>query len=941
MTNEKKHRLAAIVFTDIVGYTKRMEKDEQQTMQLLQQQREIVFPIVESFEGKVIKEIGDGLLIMFDSAVQAVRCTIAIQKKLKDEELTIRAGIHIGDVIFEKDDVFGSAVNTAARIEPLAPPNGICISEDVRQQIRNKADLKTISIGKKELKGVNEQIEIFKVFYSDAAPSQQYEEKSIFRDLWERRVIQFFVGYLISSWIIVKGVSVIVSQYLLSPYLVDFTWVIFLSLIPTVLFLAYFHGKPGRNKWTKFERIGLPVNFLFTILLLFFIFKGKDLGATTTAVTIENEDGEKIERMVVKNEFRKKIAIFFFENKSKDTTLNWMQYAISNMINYDLLQDVFINTRSGFNFSRKFKEFGFPKGVELPFTLKKKIADYYHLNYFLCGSFTKNNNEYSLNVILYETKTGKLLTENIFTGTNIFNLIDELTIQLKKDIEIPESHLDEVNDFPLSEIYTDSVSALRDFIKGYCLIDMEKNWLKGTEFLEKAIEEDPSFTYAYFKLAQVCFDANQIEKVKKSLKVVIQNLHKLPESLQFVSKFFSYIINSEPDKALAVTKMWVELYPDDLKGRTLLASRYYASNRLQEAISECKNILQLDPEQYDYLIEIGNLYIRMAEYDKALDYYKQYKKQFPKDYKSYRNFGYLYSKKGDYEQAKSYYEKALLIENDQISLILNLVNIELQLGNFPEALVQYLNALKKCETSRDSSKVYSELESYYELRGQINESIKFMELKYKKMDKFGTPLNNLAQKLFDVEKYNMAGKNDTVFQILKKIESQFEPPLDNLVYFGYLFVYIYLEDVDNAEKAIVNAEKLVQSIGQGDLQPSIFYGQASIYEIKGEYDKAITSYLQGLELRPTGISTNRAIGRCYRKLNKFKKAEEHLLIALKDSPFDPKNNYEIALLYLDKKDTQKALDYLKVANDIWKDADPEYKPAQKAKEKLIEIESLL
>jgi class 3 adenylate cyclase len=400
MTNDKRHRLAAIVFTDIVGYTKRMEKDEQQTMQLLQQQREIVFPIVESFEGKVIKEIGDGLLIMFESAIHAVRCTIAIQNRLKDEELTIRAGIHIGDVVFEKDDVFGSAVNTAARVEPLAQPNGICISEDVRHQIRNKAEIITRSIGKKELKGVNESLEIFEVLYSDAAPSQQYEEKSIFRDLWERRVIQFFAAYLISSWIIVKGVSVIVSQYLLSPYLVDFTWVIFLSLIPTVLFLAYFHGKPGRNKWTKFERIGLPVNFLFTILLLIFIFKGKDLGATTTAVTIENEDGEKIERVVVKNEFRKKIAIFFFENKLKDTTLNWMQYAITNMINYDLLQDVFINTRSGFNFSHKLKEFGFPKGVGLPFTLKKKIADYYHLNYFLCGSFTKKNNEYSIMNIL-------------------------------------------------------------------------------------------------------------------------------------------------------------------------------------------------------------------------------------------------------------------------------------------------------------------------------------------------------------------------------------------------------------------------------------------------------------------------------------------------------------------------------------------------------------
>ncbi|OQX74558.1 MAG: hypothetical protein B6D64_12660, partial [Bacteroidetes bacterium 4484_276] len=114
MTNEN-HKLAAIVFTDIVGYTKQMAENELHTMQLLQKQREIIFPIVEAHGGEVVKEIGDGLLIMFHSAVEAVRFATETQLRLKDEALTIRAGIHIGDVIFKDGDVFGSAVNTAAR----------------------------------------------------------------------------------------------------------------------------------------------------------------------------------------------------------------------------------------------------------------------------------------------------------------------------------------------------------------------------------------------------------------------------------------------------------------------------------------------------------------------------------------------------------------------------------------------------------------------------------------------------------------------------------------------------------------------------------------------------------------------------------------------------------------------------------------------------------
>ncbi|MCD4698649.1 MAG: adenylate/guanylate cyclase domain-containing protein, partial [Bacteroidales bacterium] len=240
---EKTHKLAAIVFTDIVGYTKRMEENEQKTMQLLQKQREIIFPLVKEYGGKVIKEIGDGLMMMFSSAVQAVRFAIDVQTILKDEELTIRAGIHIGDVIFEKGDVFGSAVNTAARIEPLAQANGICISEDVRNQLQNKTDIQTISLGIMDLKGVKEPVEIFEVFIEGISDWQKKNIAWFFKDLWSRMVLQILAGYLVSSWIIKLAVAAIVARYMLSPHLVDLAWVILLSLLPTVFLLTYFHGK--------------------------------------------------------------------------------------------------------------------------------------------------------------------------------------------------------------------------------------------------------------------------------------------------------------------------------------------------------------------------------------------------------------------------------------------------------------------------------------------------------------------------------------------------------------------------------------------------------------------------------------------------------------------------------------------------------------------------
>ncbi|MCD4683203.1 MAG: adenylate/guanylate cyclase domain-containing protein, partial [Bacteroidales bacterium] len=263
----KDHKLAAIVFTDIVGYTKQMEKNEELTMQLLQKQREIIFPIVESHGGEIIKEIGDGLLMMFNSAIEAVRCTINIQARLKEEELTIRAGIHIGDVIFKDGDVFGSAVNTAARIEPLAPPNGICISEDVRNQVKNKDDIRTVSIGEKNLKGVGDTVEVFRVALGNTNEESSEKRIPFLKDLWQRRVIQILVLYIITAVLIRFVVSTVVTNLVLSPHLVSLTWIILLSLIPTVGLIAYFHGK-SKEKWNKIETIGLPLNLLFTIMLV-------------------------------------------------------------------------------------------------------------------------------------------------------------------------------------------------------------------------------------------------------------------------------------------------------------------------------------------------------------------------------------------------------------------------------------------------------------------------------------------------------------------------------------------------------------------------------------------------------------------------------------------------------------------------------------------------
>ena len=157
-----KRRLAAIVFTDIVGFTDLSSKDEEGAYKLVVKQREILKPIVEKHEGEWLKEEGDGLLLSFPSTKEAVNCSIQIQEAVKGvDNLNLRIGIHQGDVIQEDKDVFGDDVNIASRIEPFAAPGGIAVSQKIQQDLSSNPEFKFKFIDKPKLKGVQQEISVY------------------------------------------------------------------------------------------------------------------------------------------------------------------------------------------------------------------------------------------------------------------------------------------------------------------------------------------------------------------------------------------------------------------------------------------------------------------------------------------------------------------------------------------------------------------------------------------------------------------------------------------------------------------------------------------------------------------------------------------------------------------------------------------------------------
>ena len=165
-SNGSARRLAAILAADVVGYSRQMAADEPGTLARLRTLRaEIIDPLVTEHGGRLFKTMGDGFLVEFASAVQALQCALAIQSRMAEHDgaLPMRIGVHQGDVVAEGDDLLGDGVNVAARLEGLAEPGGICISARVREDASGKIPLDVTDLGTPPLKNIDRPIQVFSV----------------------------------------------------------------------------------------------------------------------------------------------------------------------------------------------------------------------------------------------------------------------------------------------------------------------------------------------------------------------------------------------------------------------------------------------------------------------------------------------------------------------------------------------------------------------------------------------------------------------------------------------------------------------------------------------------------------------------------------------------------------------------------------------------------
>jgi hypothetical protein len=192
-------RLAAIMFSDIVGYDSLLKEDEKKAFDTRKKNKRIHKRLIKKFNGRWLKEMESGILTSFSSNIDAVMCAVSIQKATTEVEIPVRIGIHLGDVIFEQKDVLGDGVNIASRIHSLSDTHGIVISDTVYKDIKNKEGLNIESLGSQTLKGVDSPVGVYKINYQDYSQLDFTEEPRT-RTVRVKHIVGYPYGML-TGWV--------------------------------------------------------------------------------------------------------------------------------------------------------------------------------------------------------------------------------------------------------------------------------------------------------------------------------------------------------------------------------------------------------------------------------------------------------------------------------------------------------------------------------------------------------------------------------------------------------------------------------------------------------------------------------------------------------------------------------------------------------------------
>jgi len=890
---KEKRNLVAIMFTDIVGYTAIMSKDEKKALLILKKKREILKPLINEYNGEFLKEIGDGTLSSFNSAVDAVNCSIEIQKIIKkDLEFNIRIGIHIGDIVISEGDIFGDGVNVASRIEPLAEPGCICISEPVYDAIRNKPDIKTVFIGEKKLKNVGRPVKVYAI--ADEEMRKKIKKKIAKEKPAETKKVE----------------------------------------------------EPKK----KYKKLAVPIVIILLLAVAFVIFgpflfdEGLVSEPTPIAViSFENQTGDpNLDRL------RKVIPNLLITSLEQSHYLRVNTWQRMN----DLLKQMgkenveFIDEELGFDLCRKdgihavvigsFTQMGdiFATDVKVLDVRTKKIIRSVSSQ----GEGVESILKTQIDELSTEISKGIKIPISIIEKEQrpiadvTTNSMDAYYYYMRGREEYRKLYYDDAGKFLEKAVELDST-----FASAYNTLGAVYNDFGNTKARNEALEKAMNFSYKATEKERLFIEARyagRIEKDQEKRFLILNQLaEKYPKDKRVHSAlgYYYYWTKKMYSQAIKEFNKELELDPKSTDALNMIAYSYAGLEDYEKSIEYFTKYASVSQGEANPLDSMGETYFFMGKLDDAILKYKEALEIKPDFRSASWGIGYIYALMEDYTEATVWVDQFIALAPSQGTRAQGQMwkcFIYNWLGSLDKALTEIIRAVELWKTVGNESWIASAdlLKGYiYYDRGKIELARMYFKSwfdfrienypanipLYKAYYSFYIGLVDLKEGQIDSAKSRLTE--------MKSVLSDIDPANRYIpFYYDFLHGEILLAE-GSLEKAITICEKasfLVKSPTMF-ISNMLFYNNpflkdalARAYQQKGDINKAITEYERLITFDP--------------------ESKDRRLI-------HPLYHYRLAKLYEDKGENDKALREYEKFLEFWKDADEELPQPHDARKRLARL----
>ncbi|MCW8926150.1 MAG: hypothetical protein OQJ84_07840 [Xanthomonadales bacterium] len=766
-------------------------------------------------------------------------------------------------------------------------------------------------------------------------------------ELKDRRILPAVGMYVASTWVLIEILDRLVERYLLSPYLTDIVFWGLYSLIPAVMIISWTHGKKGKDKAGRLEKIGVPINLIASLGLLFTVFGDKDLSMAATQITVSNELGQQETHYIPSDTFRRRMVVFFWENESNKPELDWLQYGITELLVQDLQQDPFVLASSpwsnfGNGFFPRIKQAGFADGLGVPRSLMREIADEANRQYFVEGSLHQEADEFLITARIWDTQTARKLVELSRHSWDIHAAVDALSRDIREELGVPKSSGRIAEDLPLTETYGESEDALKAYIQGLNARLFENDFDASNAFFDQAISIDPNFVLAWFVKAQNLIQAGDLPAAQSALSKAQELDYRLPSRDRYQLKASLYRLSGQHEKMMAFLRLQAQVR-NDATAHNTLATMLMMSGELEEAKSESLLALERDALNVGIYLRMSTLERATGDMTAAVEYARQYQEKRPEDIDAHVQLGDLLRDSGNLQAAAEQYEQAQILENDPVQPTLKLSDIAARQGDINTARKLLSEAESYARTPADKVLVRQSAALLESRLGKIHEVIRQTLAQEEFLSQSQGPLQVALGVYSPLASYYVQVDDPVAARkALATAKSKLQPPLDKFLAFSEALILVNEGNIEAAQAAVEQGQEVIDQFQIKVLEFQGHVLRARIAEARGDFAAVERHYraaLDNMEHSVFAADLSVAVPQTYAeiaiaqiKTGQLDAARHSIETGSRVDPSEPLLWVAKAHLQRAQEMPQLALASLGFALAIWKEADAGYVYAEEAME---------